>query len=135
MLVVCSSDLALCPCPIRAGYGADLGCCGRQRRGLHQGRRTAPWHPCAARAVCTRRDDRLDRYPCCRICCRSRRAMAMNTRCATWPTPISRPTWRLDDFFLGVMPLAPFVLIFSYPYTLVFLVVGLMVDVNPCSKP
>src|SRR3546814_7141934 len=71
----------------------------------------SPWHPCAARAVCTRRDDRRDRYPCCRICCRSRRAMAMNTRCATWHTPIARPTWRRDDSCEGVMPIEPFVLI------------------------
>src|SRR3546814_4212935 len=114
MLVVCSSDLALCPCPIRAGSGADLGCCGRQRRGLHQGRRTAPWHPCAARAVCTRRDDRLDRYPCCRICCRSRRSMAMNTRFSTWPT--DRNITRLNSFhlFASLFPSSSFLFFFFF---------------------
>src|SRR3546814_5390211 len=61
--------------------------------------------------------------------------MAMNTRCATWHTPIARPTWRRDDFCEGVMPIEPFVLIVADHDRRVFSVEGPMVDDNPWSKP
>src|SRR3546814_3943587 len=61
--------------------------------------------------------------------------MAMNTRCATWHTPIARPTWRRDDFCEGVMPIEPFVLIVADHDRRVFSVEGPMVADNPWSKP
>src|SRR3546814_18893862 len=61
--------------------------------------------------------------------------MTMNTTCATWHTTIARPTWRLDDFCEGVMPIEPLVLIVADHDRRVFSVEGPMVDDNPWSKP